>query len=98
VGNSQLPVACTLGPTDGAERLAEWRRIAALAGAGRQLGSGMLVLSFRELPGVGPELERLVTAERECCAFLGWELRRDGDAWQVLVTGPDEALHALSLG
>ena len=30
-------------------------------------------------------------AEAECCPFLSLDLRRDGDALELTITGPDEA-------
>lgn len=90
-----LPVACTLGTTDGAQRLAEWQRLSPAAGLGRQLVSGKLTLSFRDVAGVREELGRLVSAERECCAFLGWELAHSGAEWHVHITGSPDELRTL---
>ena len=92
-----LPVACTLGQVDGARRLADWRRITADAGAGHAVTPGMLTLRFRDAPGIGAELKRLVTAERECCGFLGWNVARVDDEWQVNVSGSDAELRSLPL-
>lgn len=96
-GRRLLPVACTLGASDGARRLEDWRRLVADAFAGRDHTTGRLLLTFRDLPSVGPELERLVAAERECCAFLSWNLIRAGNTWQLEITGDDDGLQALSL-
>lgn len=90
-----LPVACTLGPADGAERLQEWRRITSAAGVGRELSPGKLTLRFRDLPTVQAELNRLVDAERHCCQFLGWDLRPAASEWHVEITGSDEDLRTL---
>jgi hypothetical protein len=92
-----LPVACTLEGAEGGRRLAPWRGVAAVAGAGRQLVPGKLTLRFRDLPGIRSELERLVDAERHCCSFLGWQLVQAEVEWHVEVTGTDEELQALSL-
>ena len=91
-----LPVACTLEAIDGAQRLEEWRRLSTAAGLGRQLAGGKLTLRFRDVAGVGEELDRLVSAERECCAFLGWELVRSEAEWHVHITGSPDELRALA--
>jgi hypothetical protein len=93
-----VQVACALGPEDGAQRLAQWRELAAVAGLGQTTDSGQVTLRFRDLPGVGSELEQLVSAETVCCDFLGWGLSRAGGVWHVVVSGTEEALRALPLG
>jgi len=92
---SQLPIACTLGPQDGAQRLADWHRLAARAGDGHTRTPGTLTLRFCDLPSVEDELKQLVSAERTCCAFLRWTLDRDGDRWLVEVTGDEDDLAVL---
>jgi hypothetical protein len=94
-GRRLLPLACTLGPNDGAARLDAWRGVSAAAGRGRTVAAGQVILRFREEPGVGDELRRLVEAERECCAFLGWQLTHAAGEWTVEITGSDEELKAL---
>jgi hypothetical protein len=96
-GRDQLPIACTLGRADGARRLEDWRRVARRAGAGRLNALGKVTLKFRDLPQVGPELERLVAAERECCTFLGWKLAQTDIGWSVEITGDDDDLRVLPL-
>jgi hypothetical protein len=90
-----LPIACTLGPGDGADRLDDWRRVASIAAIGRSVAPGKITLRFRNEPAVGVELERLVAAERTCCAFLGWKLTQVDQEWRVEITGADEDLGAL---
>lgn len=92
-----LPLACTLGPDEGAARLAEWSRLWEVAGLGRHQDPGQLVLRFRAAAGVEAALGRLVEAERGCCAFLGWELQRDEDGWSLRISGEDDALSSLPL-
>jgi hypothetical protein len=96
-GRQLLPVACTLGPADGGQRLADWRHVTEVAGAGRDIATGKVTLRFHDLPGIASELERLVAGERECCAFLGWQLVHAGNEWHVDITGTDENLQALPL-
>jgi hypothetical protein len=91
-----LPVACTLGPVDGAQRLEEWRRLSATTGLGQELAGGKLTLRFRDLPGVREELDRLVAAERECCGFLGWEVTPSEGELHVQITGNPDELRTLA--
>ncbi len=92
-----LPIACTLGVQDGAQRIAEWRRLIAEACVSRAAAPGSVRLRFSDRPDVGAELERLVTAETECCAFLGWDLAHDATSWVLTVSGSPEELCALPL-
>jgi hypothetical protein len=93
-----LPIACTLGPVDGSARLLEWRRVADDAGVGKEFSTGRVILRFRDGPGIGDRLQRLVSAERDCCAFLEWKLLHDGtDLWLVEIAGSDEELGSLPL-
>ena len=55
-------------------------------------------MEFRDDCEVGPELARLVSAEQDCCAFLGWELSRTDAGWLLRITGTDEELATVSLG
>jgi hypothetical protein len=96
-GRALLPVACTLGSEDGAQRLEEWRRLSASAGLGRGLAARKLTLRFRDLPGVRDELERLIAGERDCCAFLGWEVAFSEGELHVHITGDPDELRALTL-
>jgi hypothetical protein len=93
----QLPIACTLGPEDGTRRLTEWRRITANAGVGQSITTGLVTLTFRDAPGVGDELQRLVAAERDCCAFLGWNVVKTATEWRVEISGSDQELRWLPL-
>ena len=96
-GRPLLPVACTLGAADGAQRLDEWKRISGAAGMGREVTAGRLVLRFRGSPDVGEELERLVSAERLCCSFLGWDLVHVEGKWRVEISGSEDELRSLSI-
>jgi hypothetical protein len=54
-------------------------------------------LRFHDLPGVRDELERLIAAERDCCAFLGWEVAFSEGELHVHITGDPDELRALTL-
>jgi hypothetical protein len=71
-----LPVACTLGTGDGAQRM---QRSEALSLKGRpstRRCGHQLVVAYRAEPGVREELEALVAAERQCCSFVAWDAAR----------------------
>lgn len=83
-------IACTLDAAGLADRKRDW---AALRGSrvGEHRTADTLTTMWRLDPGVQAELERLVAAERQCCAFLRFTLTiRDGAV--TLVTGFPEGL------
>jgi len=57
--------------------------------------TGLATLTFRDAPGVGDELQKLVAAERECCAFLRWNVVKTATEWRVEISGSDEELRSL---
>jgi hypothetical protein len=79
------PIACTLDGPDRAVRSREW---AALRGArtSEVRTATTLTTTWRRDDIAQAELARLVAAERECCAFLSFELTT-GDDSVTLVTG-----------
>jgi len=83
------PIACTLGPDDLKARL---NRIAQLAQRHlidqRRAGSALHLLYARE---AAPELRSIVELEKECCAFLGFELVEHSKGLELTVTAPAEA-------
>jgi hypothetical protein len=72
----ELPIACTLGATDAAARLARWRALSEARLSVRRTAD-RLVVRYEPRSGVHAELDALVAAERECCAFAKWEVSRD---------------------
>lgn len=94
---TQLPIACTLGPDEGADRIAQWRRLIRRSLIDREETPGLLTLRFRSTDEVAAELTRLVEAERSCCSFLDWALVNDGETCTLRIAGDDEAVRTLSL-
>lgn len=74
-------IACSLNPTDLAQRREEMRAVP-LLGARAELRFG------RESR---TELERIVAAEARCCSFLAMELRDDGEELVLTVDAPKGA-------
>jgi len=92
-----LPIACTLGPDEGAQRIGDWRRLGSAFALGRVTDVGEVTIRFRDAPGVERELERLVAAERICCPFLSWNITRTPSEWRLTISGEEDALKALAV-
>jgi hypothetical protein len=89
-GRGELPLACTLGPADGAERLRRWQRLAAVGAPVARLAGHRLEVRYQPRPGVLAELQSLARAEAGCCAFAEWAVtERDGQPTLVVATEPD---------
>jgi hypothetical protein len=86
-----LPIACTLSPTDQARRVEEYAALARRALRSREPIAHGERLTFDGDAGTERELLAAIDAESRCCAFLEMRLRREGDALVLDVTGPDEA-------
>jgi hypothetical protein len=84
------PIACTLDPTALADRRGEWAPLRS-ARTGEVRTATTLTTTWRGDEGVQEEVERLVAAERECCAFLSIELTI-GDGSVTLITRFPEGL------
>lgn len=93
IGSSEhgdLPVACTLGLEDGAERMRRWRKLVGRsAPTSRRMGHELEV-RFQSGPGVQDELETLAAAEAQCCAFVAWTVLVDGSQLVLRVTAPED--------
>ncbi|HSD02750.1 MAG TPA: hypothetical protein VLB81_10285 [Gaiellales bacterium] len=85
-----IPIACRLDPDALAGRREEWAAIRP-ARTGQRRTATTLTTTWRLDSGIRAELERLVSAERECCPFLGLELTF-GDGSVTLVTSFPEGL------
>jgi len=84
----ELPVACTLGASDGPARLQRWQQLHQIAAPTAQLTDGELEVRYRPGPGVLAELQDLVAEERVCCAFVSWAVTEDGGQPVLRVTAP----------
>jgi hypothetical protein len=87
----ELPIACSLDAGELARRQEELRalgRRALLSVRGR--GELPVVLSFRGGAEIRTELERVVAAEAECCAFLDLQISGD-DPLELRIDAPADA-------
>jgi MYXO-CTERM domain-containing protein len=83
--------ACSLTASAAAERAERWHRLLDRQLLSRTATPGGLRVVFRSDPGVADELDALVEAERECCAFLGLSVERSEERLVLDVAAPAEA-------
>jgi hypothetical protein len=95
--HGMLPIACTLGPDDAAQRIGDWRRLGEDFGLGSVGGVGEVTVRFTDAPGVEQELERLVAAERICCPSLSWKITSTPTEKRLVISGEQAALKALPI-
>ncbi len=88
---TDLPLACTLGPVDGADRSRRWRQLAADAAPVARRTEGRLEIRYRPGPGVLDELSALSAAEAECCSFVNWAVTEQAGEPTLVVSAPADA-------
>lgn len=88
---TDLPLACSLRTGELASRQAELVDIGrrSLVAVSRVEGSPV-VLDFKPDAETRADLERIVAAEAECCAFLEMTITY-GDPLQLIIDGPYDA-------
>lgn len=84
------PMACSLDDEALAARRADWRSLARDALLRSNASPGRVEMTYRWEEDVEGAVRRLIQAERECCPFLDFALRRDGDLLHLSVTSPPE--------
>jgi hypothetical protein len=96
-----LPIACTLAPGDGAERMRRWQALAERARPIAHLSGHLLEVRYPPGPDVDSELRELAAAERECCSFVTWTVSREQDHVLLRVAAdperPDDVVGIASL-
>ena len=60
----------------------------------REHRAGIIEAHYTGADAVRSELTALVSAERDCCAHLGWELADAGDVLTLRIRGTEEELDA----
>ncbi len=85
---TDLPLACTLGPIDGAGRSRRWRQLAAEAAPVARRTEGRLEVRYQPGPGVLAELAALAAAEAECCPFVDWAVTEQAGDPTLIVSAP----------
>jgi hypothetical protein len=79
------PIACTLSADDLRDREGAWRKLMGSGLVKRDIVTGGIRLSAA--PGAAVALLELVELERECCAWIQFEVR---DAAVVTMTAPGD--------
>jgi hypothetical protein len=87
-----MPIACSLWADAARDRESQWCALLARAAVRRARAPGGVRIELRASPGVRPELERLIAAERNCCPFMTMSVETTDDQVLVLaVTAPAPA-------
>ncbi|MGM9481777.1 hypothetical protein ACS5PN_11395 [Roseateles sp. NT4] len=82
----EAPVACTLSSDDLGRRLAWIRQVTSANLLSHQLTGTKLQLTYR--PAAKPDLEQIVDRERECCAFLRFDLQESAGTVELTIEAP----------
>ena len=86
-----LPIACTLTPNGMTARLELIDALAADGLLDRTPTAAGLRVRLRDTPEIERRTRALVAAESECCAFLDFDLGRDGGDLVLDISGPEDA-------
>jgi hypothetical protein len=78
--------ACTLAPAAAADRARRWREIVGRGAPVVSRTADSVEARWLLDRGAADELEALVSAERECCAFAAWTIRRRGADTTLRIT------------
>jgi len=90
VDPGESPIACTLGPDDGAGRMRRWKLLVETAHPVASREGGIVEVRFEPGSGVLEELSSLAAAEQECCAFVTWTVTEDqGSPVLCVLAEPD---------
>ena len=94
---SRLPlVACSLDSDGQRERLAEWEHLLSEATTAAKAVDGVRY-SFAATDAVEQRVRELAAAEKQCCAFLDFDIARTADAVELGVTSTANGLEALRI-
>lgn len=85
----ELPVVCSLGPSDLEQRLAAIGELGAESLIEHRQEGGRHLLRFRSNARTRERLQDIVRAERECCAFLELELAESRRELTLSVAAPE---------
>jgi hypothetical protein len=92
-----LPIACTLTPDRMTARLGLIATLAADGLLDRTPTETGLRVRVRDTPDIERRTRELIAAESACCAFLDFELGREGDDLVLDISGPDDARSVIDL-
>jgi hypothetical protein len=90
-----VPIACSLGLSDLKTRISE---IAALnSDALRRHERHGLELELVYAPEAGERVREMARKEKECCAFLDFDIREDAESIRLIIRAPESARAAAAL-
>lgn len=89
---SQPPIACSLDETTHRSRAYEWERLFELGLLAFRLTQNGILATFRIQPEIEAGLRELAAREAECCGFADWSVSADGDALELEVSAPADAV------
>jgi hypothetical protein len=93
-----LPIACTLTPAEGVTRMQRWQWLRDAAQREAIRTDEGVEVTYRRSDDVARELQELVEAERECCAFASWHVEEQGNDVVLRVLARSEADRAAVAG
>src|SRR5713101_4976956 len=88
---TEPPIACTLDARQTSDRQAVIACLWADALIDTEPTPAGLRARLRDSPGVERRVRQLIDAESRCCAFLAFDLLRDGDQLVLDINGPADA-------
>jgi hypothetical protein len=89
-------IACSLHAGDQEQRLDDWSSLLQRATRREAIPDGVRY-TFAASDELESHVRVLAAAEKGCCAFLDFDVVRTGEALQVTVTAPPDAVTALRL-
>jgi hypothetical protein len=88
---NDIPVACSLAAGELPQRLAAIAEVGASSLLSRTMHDESHLLRFRPDPGTRRQLESIIAAEAECCAFLDLSLGEDEGELVLSIAAPKVA-------
>jgi hypothetical protein len=89
--STDIPIACTLSPDGFTARMGLIDALAADGLLERTRTQNGLRVRLRDTPDIERRARELIAAESRCCAFLNFELDREGDSLVLAISGPEAA-------
>ena len=86
------PIACSLDGHDFQERLTWIAALNARALRSHRRDGRRLILTYA--PDAIPEVQDMIARERECCAFMSFDLQTTADAVELTIAVPEHAREA----
>jgi hypothetical protein len=88
--DDSVPIVCTIGDDEKAERIALLDRLRRTIRGIERSPHGLL-LEFRRSDAVAADLRRFAVDEKRCCQFWGFAVIEDDDTLVLRWDGPDTA-------